>query len=126
MQYNRKADGSLENLPNHHVDTGMGFERFCMAVQGKTSNYDTDVFTPIIDEISRLSGLKYGVSHDADVAMRVIGRPFAYYFFLYYRRAIAFECESRLCDPPDLAESGEICLYLPGSEGSLCTGWCLF
>ena len=72
MQYNRKADGSLENLPNHHVDTGMGFERLCMAVQGKTSNYDTDVFTPIIDEISRLSGLKYGVSHDADVAMRVI------------------------------------------------------
>ena len=115
MQYNRKADGSLENLPNHHVDTGMGFERLCMAVQGKTSNYDTDVFTPIIDEISRLSGLKYGVSHDADAGD---SRPFAYYFFLYYRRAIAFECESRLCDPPDLAESGEICLYLPGSEGS--------
>ena len=72
MQYNRKADGSLENLPNHHVDTGMGFERLCMAVQGKTSNYDTDVFTPIIDEIARLSGIKYGVAEESDVAMRVV------------------------------------------------------
>lgn len=72
MQYNRKADGSLEILPNHHVDTGMGFERLCMAVQGKTSNYDTDVFTPIIDEISRLSGIRYGASRQSDIAMRVI------------------------------------------------------
>ena len=72
MQYNRKADGSLENLPNHHVDTGMGFERLCMAVQGKTSNYDTDVFSPIIDEIARLSGIKYGEKEEADVAMRVV------------------------------------------------------
>ena len=72
MQYNRKADGSLENLPNHHVDTGMGFERLCMAVQGKTSNYDTDVFSPIIDEIARLSGIKYGEEEEADVAMRVV------------------------------------------------------
>lgn len=72
MQYNRKADGSLENLPNHHVDTGMGFERLCMAVQGKTSNYDTDVFTPIIDKIAELSGLTYGEDADADVAMRVV------------------------------------------------------
>lgn len=72
MQYNRKADGSLENLPNHHVDTGMGFERLCMAVQGKTSNYDTDVFTPIIDKIAELSGLTYGEDANADVAMRVV------------------------------------------------------
>ena len=72
MQYNRKADGSLENLPNHHVDTGMGFERLCMAVQGKTSNYDTDVFSPIINEIARLSGIKYGEKEEADVAMRVV------------------------------------------------------
>ena len=72
MQYNRKADGSLENLPSHHVDTGMGFERLCMAVQGKTSNYDTDVFTPIIDEIARLSGKVYGQDEQADVAMRVV------------------------------------------------------
>jgi len=72
MQYNRKADGSLENLPNHHVDTGMGFERLCMAVQGKTSNYDTDVFTPLIAEIARLSGVAYGAAPESDVAMRVV------------------------------------------------------
>lgn len=72
MQYNRKADGSLENLPNCHVDTGMGFERLCMAVQGKKSNYDTDVFTPIIDEIAHFSGMAYGASEAGDIAMRVI------------------------------------------------------
>jgi len=72
MQYNRKADDSLENLPNHHVDTGMGFERLCMAVQGKHSNYDTDVFTPIIGEIARMCGMKYGRDAQVDVAMRVV------------------------------------------------------
>jgi alanyl-tRNA synthetase len=59
MQYNRKADGSLEPLPNRVIDTGMGFERLCMAMQGKTSNYDTDVFTPIIAEIEKITGEKY-------------------------------------------------------------------
>ena len=72
MQFNRKADGSLEPLPEKHVDTGMGFERLCMAVQGKTSNYDTDVFTPMIAEISELTGLSYGKDQGIDVAMRVI------------------------------------------------------
>ncbi|MBP3418990.1 MAG: alanine--tRNA ligase [Marinifilaceae bacterium] len=72
MQFNRKADGSLEPLPEKHVDTGMGFERLCMAVQGKTSNYDTDVFTPMIAEIAELTGLKYGADAGVDVAMRVI------------------------------------------------------
>ena len=72
MQYNRKADGSLEPLPAKVIDTGMGFERLCMALQGKTSNYDTDVFTPLIETIGRLSGHKYGVDHMTDVAMRVI------------------------------------------------------
>ncbi len=72
MQYNRKTDGSLEPLPAKVIDTGMGFERLCMALQGKTSNYDTDVFTPIIAKISDLSGKKYGVDHHVDVAMRVI------------------------------------------------------
>jgi len=59
MQFNRKADGSLEALPNRVIDTGMGFERLCMAVQGKTSNYDTDVFTPLISEIENVTGFKY-------------------------------------------------------------------
>ncbi len=72
MQFNRKADGSLEPLPAKVIDTGMGFERLCMALQGKQSNYDTDVFTPLIDKISQLSGKKYGEDHKVDVAMRVI------------------------------------------------------
>jgi len=72
MQYNRKADGSLEPLPAKVIDTGMGFERLCMALQGKQSNYDTDVFTPLIDKIARLSGLEYGKDHRVDVAMRVV------------------------------------------------------
>ena len=59
MEFNRKADGSLEKLPAKHVDTGMGFERLCMALQGKTSNYDTDVFTPLIEKVGEISGLKY-------------------------------------------------------------------
>ena len=72
MQYNRKADGSLEPLPNKVIDTGMGFERLCMAMQGKTSNYDTDIFTPMIQAIATLTGIEYGSDAKADVAMRVI------------------------------------------------------
>ena len=72
MQYNRKADGSLEPLPAKVIDTGMGFERLCMALQGKTSNYDTDVFQPLIQAIAILSGTKYGEDPQKDVAMRVI------------------------------------------------------
>lgn len=72
MQYNRKADGSLEPLPNKVIDTGMGLERLCMALQHKQSNYDTDVFTPLIAKIAELSGLKYGENKAQDVAMRVI------------------------------------------------------
>ena len=72
MQFNRKADGSLEKLAMNVIDTGMGFERLVRAIQGKTSNYDTDVFQPMIHEIERLSGKQYGASEDTDVAMRVI------------------------------------------------------
>jgi len=72
MQFNRKADGSLENLSMNVIDTGMGFERLVRAIQGKHSNYDTDVFQPFIKEISRLSGKEYGKEEDVDVAMRVI------------------------------------------------------
>lgn len=72
MQFNRKADGSLEKLSMNVVDTGMGFERLVRALQGKHSNYDTDVFQPVIKEISRLSGKNYGDNEETDVAMRVI------------------------------------------------------
>ena len=72
MQYNRKADGSLEPLPKRVIDTGMGFERLCMAMQGKTSNYDTDIFTPMIQAIATLTGIEYGTDQKSDVAMRVI------------------------------------------------------
>ena len=72
MQYNRKADGSLEGLPAKVIDTGMGFERLCMAMQGVQSNYDTDVFTPIIAEIGKVCGAEYGKNEKVDIAMRVI------------------------------------------------------
>ncbi len=72
MQFNRKADGSLEPLSMNVIDTGMGFERLVRALQGKTSNYDTDIFQPIIKEICKLSGKEYGKTEDTDVAMRVI------------------------------------------------------
>ena len=72
IEFNRKADKSLEPLPNKHVDTGMGFERLCMALQGKTSNYDTDVFTPLIKEIETLTASQYGVELNTDRAIRVI------------------------------------------------------
>ena len=72
MQYNRMADGHLEELPAKVIDTGMGFERLCMALQGKKSNYDTDIFQPIIKSISEISGKSYGDDNSVDVAMRVI------------------------------------------------------
>ena len=81
MQYNRKADGSLEGLPAKVIDTGMGFERLCAVMQGKRSNYDTDIFQPIIRKIGELSGFVYGENEDRDVAMRVIAD---------HLRAIAF------------------------------------
>jgi len=72
MQYNRKADGSLESLPAKVIDTGMGFERLCMAIQGKQSNYDTDIFQPIIQELAAMCGIRYGADEKTDIAMRVI------------------------------------------------------
>ena len=81
MQYNRKADGHLDPLPAHHVDTGMGFERLCMVLQGKTSNYDTDVFQPLIAFVAGLAGVAYGADSRVDVALRVVAD---------HTRAVAF------------------------------------
>ncbi|AVR45360.1 alanine--tRNA ligase [Christiangramia fulva] len=72
IQYNRKANGDLEELPAKHIDTGMGFERLCMVLQNKKSNYDTDVFTPLISEIEKITNSKYGKSEEINVAIRVI------------------------------------------------------
>ncbi|RED95609.1 alanine--tRNA ligase [Marinoscillum furvescens] len=72
MQFNRQADGSLKNLPQQHVDTGMGFERLAMAVQGKQSNYDTDVFQPLIQMVAKRAGVTYGKDEKIDIAIRVI------------------------------------------------------
>ncbi|MFV9484090.1 alanine--tRNA ligase [Christiangramia sp. ASW11-125] len=72
MQYNRKANGSLEDLPARHIDTGMGFERLCMVLQDKKSNYDTDVFTPLLSEIEKITKSTYGPSEEKNIAMRVI------------------------------------------------------
>ncbi|MBN1143468.1 MAG: alanine--tRNA ligase [Bacteroidales bacterium] len=81
IQYNRRASGELELLSKKHVDTGMGFERLCMALQNKTSNYDTDVFQPVIHEIASLTRIPYGNSEKTDIAMRVVAD---------HLRAIAF------------------------------------
>lgn len=72
IQYNRKSSGKLEPLPERHVDTGMGFERLCMVLQGVRSNYDTDVFLPLIKDLERITGLSYGIKEDTDVAIRVV------------------------------------------------------
>ena len=72
MEFNRKADGSLEKLPAQHVDTGMGFERLCMVLQHKKSNYDTDVFTPLIREVEAITANEYGLNTETDIAIRVI------------------------------------------------------
>tara|TARA_R110002110_G_scaffold60913_3_gene171345 strand:+ start:359 stop:2974 length:2616 start_codon:yes stop_codon:yes gene_type:complete len=72
MQYNRKANGTLEDLPSKHIDTGMGFERLCMVLQDVKSNYDTDVFTPLIREVETITDVKYGKNEKTDIAIRVI------------------------------------------------------
>src|SRR5690625_7938496 len=72
MQFLRKADGSLTELPAKSIDTGMGIERLAMVLQGKTSNYDTDIFMPLIQDLEKISGKKYGEDEAMDVAIRVI------------------------------------------------------
>jgi len=72
IQFNRQKDGTLQSLPAKHIDTGMGFERVCAVLQGKMSNYDSDIFTPLLNKISELAGIPYGVDEEKDIAMRVI------------------------------------------------------
>ena len=90
MEFNRKADGSLEKLPAQHVDTGMGFERLCMAMQGVTSNYDTDVFTPLIEKVSAITGLKYTNNEVKDITEEQNRINIAIRVIVDHVRAVAF------------------------------------
>ena len=90
MEFNRKADGSLEKLPAQHVDTGMGFERLCMAMQGKTSNYDTDVFTPLIGKVEQITGLKYTSNEIKNISEEQNKINIAIRVIVDHIRAVAF------------------------------------
>ncbi|PAM95695.1 alanine--tRNA ligase [Flavobacterium sp. IR1] len=90
MEFNRKADGSLEKLPAQHVDTGMGFERLCMALQGKTSNYDTDVFTPLIEKVEQITGLKYTSDEIKNISEEQNKTNIAIRVIVDHVRAVAF------------------------------------
>ncbi|MFH7017090.1 alanine--tRNA ligase [Flavobacterium sp. FlaQc-47] len=90
MEFNRKADGSLEKLPAQHVDTGMGFERLCMALQGKTSNYDTDVFTPLIEKVEQITGLKYTSNEIKNISEEQNKTNIAIRVVVDHIRAVAF------------------------------------
>ncbi|MBP6182094.1 alanine--tRNA ligase [Flavobacterium sp.] len=90
MEFNRKADGSLEKLPAQHVDTGMGFERLCMALQGKTSNYDTDVFTPLIQKVEQITGLKYTSNEVLNISEEQNKTNIAIRVVVDHVRAVAF------------------------------------
>lgn len=90
MEFNRKADGSLEKLPARHVDTGMGFERLCMALQGKTSNYDTDVFTPLIEKVEQITGLKYTSNEVKNISEEQNKTNIAIRVIVDHVRAVAF------------------------------------
>ncbi|MEO5776526.1 MAG: alanine--tRNA ligase, partial [Flavobacterium sp.] len=90
MEFNRKADGSLEKLPARHVDTGMGFERLCMALQGKTSNYDTDVFTPLIEKVEQITGLTYTSNEVKNISEEQNKTNIAIRVIVDHVRAVAF------------------------------------
>src|SRR6478736_3958274 len=90
MEFNRKADGSLDKLPSKHVDTGMGFERLCMALQNVTSNYDTDVFTPLIEKVEQITGLKYTSNEVKDISEEQNRTNIAIRVIVDHVRAVAF------------------------------------
>src|SRR3970040_2515008 len=90
MEFNRKADGTLEKLPSKHVDTGMGFERLCMAMQNVTSNYDTDVFSPLIEKVEKITGLKYTPNEFKDISEEQNKTNIAIRVVVDHVRAVAF------------------------------------
>jgi alanyl-tRNA synthetase len=96
IEFNRQMDGKLAPLPQKHVDTGMGFERLTMVIQGKKSNYDSDIFQPVINEIGKISGKIYGQGEKEDIAMRA-----------------TFQYGCRLCDPQDTPKGNPLRVYFP-------------
>ncbi len=114
IQYNRKADGKLVMLPQKHVDTGMGLERLCVAIQGKYSTYDTDLFQNLIGATGRVCGKEYGHDKDIDVAMRVVADHLENHLFFSWQMTASFQCESQVCHPPHSPRGGTLRLYVPG------------
>jgi alanyl-tRNA synthetase len=112
MEFNRKADGSLEKLPAQHVDTGMGFERLCMAIQKKTSNYDTDVFAPLINFIGEAAGVKYKQAEKTDIALRVMADHIRAVSFAICDGQLAIQYRGGLCHQAHLEKSGSVWIYL--------------
>ncbi len=111
IEFNRKANGSLEKLPAQHIDTGMGFERLCMVLQNKTSNYDTDVFTPLINEIEQKTKLVYGKEETVDRAMRVISDHVRTVYFAIADGQLTEQYRIWICDPKNLKKSNSLWIY---------------
>ena len=111
MEFNRKADGSLEPLPARHVDTGMGFERLCMALQGKKSNYDTDIFQPMIQFIAVRAGVKYGAEEKTDIAMRVMSDHIRAIAFAISDGQLPSNNKAGYVVRRNIAQSGEVRLH---------------
>ena len=113
MQYNRKANGRLDNLPHKHIDTGMGFERLCMALQGVKSNYDTDVFQPIIKQVEKITNTTYGANQQQDVAIRVIADHVRAVAFSIADGPITKQHWGGVCNSENPKKSGALWVYVP-------------
>ena len=125
MEFLRKADKSLEKLPKQNVDTGMGFERLCMALQGKESNYDTDVFTPLISKVEEISGKNIQVFWKTKGHCHSCScRPYPCGSICYSRWTIAIQWWCRICYPQNPKTCYFLCLQIPGYEGSFPLSTC--